>query len=137
MLLCIFVLMKSKEEILNSYYSQGADGMPEITADNLLKAMEEYRLQAEEAAFNAAREFNANQPAFATFADYQVSLLAQIKQLPKEDTVQLVADSIIEQFLPDNPNEHTFEFSFKTEGVNYTVIYRRNPQNQWEYAGKK
>ena len=120
---------------MNSYYSQGADGMPEIAADGLLNAMEEYRLQAEEAAFNAARELNGNTPAFATFADYKASLEAKTAQLPKEDTVKLVADSIIEQFLPDNPDEHTFEFSFKTEGVNYTVQYKRNQQGNWEYAG--
>jgi uncharacterized protein YdhG (YjbR/CyaY superfamily) len=128
--------MKSKEEILNNYYSQGADGMPEIAADGLLNAMEEYRQQAEEAAFNAARELNSNQPTFATFADYQASLQAKTGQLPKEDTVQLVADSIIEQFLPDDPAEQTFEFSFKAEGTNHTVLYKRNAVGQWEYAGK-
>ncbi|GGH02284.1 hypothetical protein [Mucilaginibacter phyllosphaerae] len=128
--------MKSKEEILNSYYAHGADGMPEINADSLLKAMEEYRRQAEEAAFNAARLQNNNQPAFVTFADYQASLQAQIKQFPKKDTVQLVADSIVEQFLPDDPTQHTFEFSFKIDGTNHTARYKRNPQGQWEYAGK-
>jgi hypothetical protein len=125
--------MKSKEEILNNYYSQGTDGMPEIAADGLLKAMEEYRLQAEEAAFNAARELNGTQPTFATFADYKARLKAKIKQQPKEDTVQLVADSIIEQFLPDDPNEQTFELSFKTEGVNYIAYYSRNTTGDWEY----
>jgi hypothetical protein len=128
--------MKSKEEILNSYYSQGADGMPEIAADGLLNAMEEYRQQAEEAAFNAARRLNGNTPTFATFAHYKASLEAKIKQQPKEDTVKLVADSIIEQFLPDDPAEQEFEFSFKAEGTNHTVIYKRNPTGQWEYAGK-
>ena len=128
--------MKSKEEILNSYYSQGADGMPEIAADGLLNAMEEYRQQAEEAAFNAARRLNGNTPTFATFADYKAGLEAQIKQRPKEDTVRLVADSIIEQFLPDDPTEQTFEFNFKAESTNHTVIYKRNPTGQWEYAGK-
>lgn len=128
--------MKSKEEILNSYYSQGEDGMPEIAADGLLKAMEEYRLQAEEAAFNAARQLNGTTIAFATFADYKAALEAKTEPLPKEDTVRLVADSIIEQFLPDDPAEQTFEFSFKAEGTNHTVIYKRNPAGQWEYAGK-
>ena len=125
--------MKSKEEILNSYYSQGADGMPEIAADGLLKAMEEYRLQAEEAAFNAARELNGAQPTFATFADYKASLEAEIEQQPKEDTVRLVADSIIEQFLPDDPNEQNFEFRLKTEGVYYIACYARNAAGDWEY----
>lgn len=125
--------MKSKEEILNSYYSQGADGMPEIAADGLLKAMEEYRLQAEEAAFNAARQLNGNIPTFATFADYKASLEAEIKQQPKEDTVKLVADSIIEQFLPDDPAEQAFEFRLKTEGVYYIAHYSRNAAGDWEY----
>jgi hypothetical protein len=128
--------MKSKEEILNNYYSQGADGMPEIAADGLLNAMEEYRHQAEQAAFNAARQFNGTTPAFATFADYKDSLETKIKQQPKEDTVRLVADSIIEQFLPDAPGEKVFEFSFKAEGTDHTVLYKRNPAGQWEYAGK-
>lgn len=128
--------MKSKEEILNSYYSQGADGMPEIAANGLLNAMEEYRLQAEEAAFNAAREINNSQPTFATFAAYKTSLDAEIKQQPKEDTVRLVADSIIEQFLPDEPTEQEFEFSFKAEGTNHTVLYKRNAAGQWEYSGE-
>ncbi|MBB5393990.1 hypothetical protein [Mucilaginibacter sp. AK015] len=129
--------MKSKEEILNSYYTQGADGMPEITADGLSQAMDEYRLQAEEAAFNAARELNGDQPAFATFADYKATLQAKKDQQPKQDTIRLMADSIIEQFLPDDPNQLTFEFSFKAEGENHTVRYNRNAAGQWEYAGKR
>jgi hypothetical protein len=129
--------MKSKEEILNSYYVYGEDGMPEIAANGLLQAMEEYRLQAEEAAFNAARQFNGDTPVFATFADYKYAFDANIEQQPKEDTVRLVADSIIEQFLPDDPSEQTFEFSFKTEGTPYTVQYRRNKQGQWEYDGER
>ncbi|WP_354429688.1 MULTISPECIES: hypothetical protein [unclassified Mucilaginibacter] len=128
--------MKSKEEILNSYYSHAADGTPEIAADSLLQAMEEYRQQAEEAAFNAAREFNGNAPVFAAFADYQATLQAKIEQQPKEDTARLVADSIIEQFLPDDPSEQTFEFNFKAEGTNQTVIYKRNSTGNWEYEGK-
>jgi hypothetical protein len=129
--------MKSKEEILNSYYTHGADGMPEIAADGLLQAMEEYRLQAEEAAFDAARQLTGNATAFATFADYKAILEAKIEHQPKkEDTVRLVADSIIEQFLPDDPNEQTFEFSFKTGGSGYTVLYKRNSRGQWEYTGQ-
>ncbi|MFD0764254.1 hypothetical protein ACFQZI_05285 [Mucilaginibacter lutimaris] len=128
--------MKSKEEILNSYYSHAADGTPEIAADDLLKAMEEYREQAEEAAFNAARELNGDKPAFPSFKDYKAALEAKTEQQPKEDTVRLVADSIIEQFLPDDPAEETFEFSFKAEGEYHTVVYKRNPARQWEYFGE-
>ncbi|MCO5934501.1 hypothetical protein NAF17_03020 [Mucilaginibacter sp. RB4R14] len=128
--------MKSKEEILNSYYSHGEDGTPEIAAYGLLQAMEEYRQQAEEAAFNAARELDGHKPAFTNFVDYQASLQAKTEQLPKEDTVRLVADSIIEQFLPDDPAEQTFEFSFKAEGTNQTVLYKRNAAGQWIYAEK-
>ncbi|RYU86529.1 hypothetical protein EWM62_17905 [Mucilaginibacter terrigena] len=129
--------MKSKEEILNSYYSHAADGTPEIAADGLLQAMEDYRLQAEEGAFNAARELNNGQPIFATFADYKANLQAKTGSLPKEDTIRLIADSIIEQFLPDDPDHHTFEFSFKAEGANHTVVYKRNTTGQWEYTGRK
>jgi hypothetical protein len=127
--------MKSKEQILDSHYSQGADGLPEIALAGLLQAMEEYRQQAEEAAFLAARLQNGAFPFFNSFQDYQASMQAEVSHLPKEDTVRLVADSIIEQFLPDDLNEKTFEFSFKTEGVSYTVQYKRNIHDNWDYAG--
>jgi hypothetical protein len=127
--------MKSKEQILDSHYSQGTDGSPEIALAGLLQAMEEYKQQAEEAAFLAARSQNGSHPVFSSFKDYQASLQTNVAHLPKEDNVRLVADSIIEQFLPDDPNEKTFEFSFKTEGISYTVQYKRNIHDNWEYAG--
>ncbi|MFA6086996.1 hypothetical protein [Mucilaginibacter sp.] len=126
--------MKSKEEILNSYYSQGADGMPEISADGLLKAMDEYRNQAEEQAFNAARELNDTDHTYPTFAIYKASLEKAIE--PKDnlaDGIRLIADSILPQFLPNDPNAQKLSFNLKTNGITYTAYYSKNIQGYWEF----
>ena len=126
--------MKSKEEILNSYYAIGADGMPEIDADSLLKAMEEYCLQAEESAFNAARELSGTVPAFATFAAYKTSLEAKTQQEDDPaDNIRLVADSILPQFLPDDASAQNLSFNFKTSGISYTAHYIKSAQGYWEF----
>lgn len=132
--MCIFAAMKSKEEILNDYYTIGADGMPEIAADGLLKAMEEYRLQAEENAFVAARKLNGNVPAFATFADYKTSLDVKTEPVPEpSDDIRLIADSILPQFLPDDATAKSLTFSFKTSGIQYTAHYTKSAQGYWEF----
>jgi hypothetical protein len=134
LLICIFVQMKSKEEILNSYYSQGTDGMPEISADGLLKAMDEYRNQAEEQAFNAARELNNTDYTYPTFAIYKASLDKAIE--PKNnlaDDIRLIADSIMPQFLPNDLNAHKLSFNLKTNGITYTAHYSKNAQGYWEF----
>jgi hypothetical protein len=126
--------MKSKEEILNSYYSQGTDGMPEISADGLLKAMDEYRNQAEEQAFNAARELNNTDYTYPTFAIYKASLDKAIE--PKNnlaDDIRLIADSIMPQFLPNDLNAHKLSFNLKTNGITYTAHYSKNAQGYWEF----
>jgi hypothetical protein len=132
--------MKSKEEILNNYYSQGADGMPEITADGLLKAMEEYRLQAEEAAFNAAREYNngviGGGYSFQTFADYKASLAMPIAAPAEPDEsaqIQFMANSILELFIPQDKNQQTLYFDIKTGGIPYTVTYQKSPEGFWAF----
>jgi hypothetical protein len=121
--------MKTKEEILNSYYSQGADGMPEISADGLLKAMEEYRLQAEEAAFNAAKAYEGDviggKELFETFTDYKASLdvPAPAPIEPTEaETIQFMADSILEMFIPQDNSVATMSFDIRSDGKGYATL---------------
>ncbi|MBL4677533.1 MAG: hypothetical protein JKY70_15230 [Mucilaginibacter sp.] len=125
--------MKSKEEILDKYYSSGADGLPEISANGLLKAMEEYRLEAEEAAFIAARQMQGNNPFYHSFADYKASIEVKPAEPTESDRLKFVADSIVEQFLPSDPTSQHFSFQFRTEGKEYTARYIRNAQGYWEY----
>ncbi|MBD1366433.1 hypothetical protein IDJ77_21650 [Mucilaginibacter sp. ZT4R22] len=132
--------MKSKEEILNNYYSQGADGMPEIAADGLLKAMEEYRLQAEKAAFNAAREYKdgaiGGRYSFQTFEDYKASLIVPVAAPAEPDEsaqIQFMADSILELFIPQDKSIQTLSFNIKTGGIPYTVNYEKSPEGFWVF----
>jgi predicted glycosyl hydrolase (DUF1957 family) len=132
--------MKSKEEILNNYYSQGADGMPEITADGLLKAMEEYRQQAEEGAFKAAREYEGGviggRHSFETFEDYKASLVVPVAAPAEPDEsaqIQFMADSILELFIPQDENQQTLSFNIKTGGIPYIVNYEKSPEGFWAF----
>lgn len=118
--------MKSKAEILDSYYAQGADGMPEIAADGLLKAMDEYAEQA----FNAARADNN----FLTFVDYKKSLEKVIKpEQHLRTTIQLISDTVLPQFLPHNPEANSASFDIKTNGIIYNVFYSKDAQGYWEF----
>lgn len=122
--------MKRKEEILDSYYSQGADGMPEISAEGLLKAMDEYAEQA----FTAARGSTIPERNYPTFADYKAELEKVVE--PEQnltDTIKFIADSILEQFLPDNPAAQNFSFDIRTNGTNYTVHYAKTPEGHWQF----
>lgn len=131
--------MKSKEEILAKYYTQGADGMPEIAAEGLLKAMEEYRLQAEEAAFNAAKEYESGIPGgkelFETFEDYKASLIAPApapQAEPSEaDTIQFMADSILDMFIPNDKTVEQISFDIRTNGKAYEVSYKKTAEGYW------
>ncbi|AMR32174.1 hypothetical protein A0256_12450 [Mucilaginibacter sp. PAMC 26640] len=134
--------MKTREEILNSYYSQGEDGMPEISADGLLKAMEEYRLEGEEAAFNAARAYEddiiGGKHSYETFADYKAGTtsLAPTPQEPEEgEIIQFIADSILEQFIPNDAGQNSLSFNIRTNGLEYTVRYERSVQGYWSFTG--
>ena len=69
--------MKSKEEILNNYNTTGKDGLPEISAEDLLNAMEAYKQQWAEAAFNAARKQRNEAYEFETFNDFMASTQAK------------------------------------------------------------
>ena len=134
--------MKTKEEILRGYYSEGADGIPEISADGLLKAMEEYREQSEEAAFNAGRRCLDAKPGgtyeFENFQDYKISLIAPIPTTlePSEaQAVQFVADSILEQFIPNDAGQKKLSFTIKTNGMEYSVNYEKNHPGYWHFSG--
>ncbi|MEO7215634.1 hypothetical protein [Mucilaginibacter sp.] len=133
--------MKSKEEILNNYYTQGADGMPEISADGLLKAMEEYRRQAEEAAFNAAKEYEGGviggKELFETFEDYRASLVIPVATPTEPDElaqIQFMADSILELFIPQDKTVEQISFDIRTNGKEYTVSYNKTPQGYWVFG---
>lgn len=123
--------MKRKDEILNNYYTQGTDGMPEIAADGLLKAMDEYAEQA----FNAARLSKDSASLYPTFAHYKAATeqMAQHKN-DLTDSIRFMAESILEQFIPDDPSAQNFSFEIKTGGIYYTVFYIKNLHGQWEFA---
>lgn len=134
--------MKSKEEILNHHYTQGPDGMPEIAADGLLKAMEEYRQQTEEAAFNAARAYKndlvSGTYSFETFDDYKASLIVAQPVAPEPaqaEIIQFIADSILEQFIPQDKTQQEISFKIRTSGIEYTVSYVKSAQGFWNFSG--
>ena len=135
--------MKSKQEILQNYYSQGTDGTPEISAEGLLKAMEEYRLQAEETAFTAARQLNSDVAyidySFPSFEAYQASLQVPEPIVSESDmeaaNIQLIADSILEQFIPHDATVQTLQFNIRTNGIGYTVHYNKAEQGYWIFSG--
>jgi hypothetical protein len=135
--------MKSKEEILNSYNTTGKDGLPEISAQDLLNAMEAYKNQYSEAAFNAARKTSTGTTyEFATYTDYANSLLlsTEKKKAAKDDlceTIALVANSILPNFLPDDNTVNELSFDFPMQGVNYTAFYIKNASGYWQLSGWK
>jgi len=129
--------MKSKEDILNSYYTAGNDGQPEISAADLLKAMEAYKQQAAEAAFNAARQLQNNSYEFAAYADYESHLLlsAQKEQestKPLDEAVAMAANSVLPNFLPHDAAVNELSFNFTMSGTNYTAYYIKDARGYWQ-----
>ncbi|MBK0380972.1 hypothetical protein [Mucilaginibacter segetis] len=128
--------MKSKEEILKNYYTYTPNGEPEISADKLLQAMEDYREQTEANAFDAGRLLKDDKAdhihyLYPTFADYKLNLERETD--PHKNNIKLVADSILPQFLPDDPNALSLSFNFKTGGKQYSAFYTKNPEGYWEF----
>jgi hypothetical protein len=129
--------MKSKEEILNSFYTAGADGMPEISANDLLNAMEAYKDQVAEDAFNAARKLKDNGYEFATYTDY-VNLTALSAQKAQEnrnlldESITLVADSVLPNFLPGDGSVKELSFDFTMQGKSYTAFYAKDAAGYWQ-----
>ncbi|WP_183562801.1 hypothetical protein [Mucilaginibacter sp. SP1R1] len=131
--------MKSKQEILNSYYAAGSDGNPEISAEDLLNAMEAYKDQHAEAAFNAARSLNQNTYEFATYTDYvnHTLLTAQKEQENRnhlDEAITLVANSILPNFLPHDNTVGELSFSFPMRGINYTAFYTKDAKGYWQLS---
>jgi hypothetical protein len=131
--------MKSKEEILNSYYTAGSDGRPEISAEDLLNAMEAYKDQSAEAAFNAARQLTDTTYVFATYADYinYTILKAQQKQEnPNEldEAIALAANSVLPHFLPDDSSVNELSFNFTMQGKSYTAFYTKDSNGYWQLS---
>lgn len=135
--------MKSKEEILQSYYTQnGADGMPEISAQDLLNAMEAYKEQCVADAFINARKLtdgttNNAGYAFATLEDYIKSTELPVIKTETDalaEAVALVADSILPNFLPDDNSSTELSFDFNMKGKGYTAFYTKNTKGFWQLS---
>jgi hypothetical protein len=128
--------MKSKEEILNSYNTTGTDGLPEISAQDLLDAMEAYKQQWAEAAFNAAREQRNDAYAFETFNDFVKS--TEVTEQAQGDfglMIAAVADNVVANFLPDDSSVNEFHFNFTMQGKGYTAFYIKDAQEYWKLSG--
>ncbi|MBB6108803.1 hypothetical protein [Mucilaginibacter lappiensis] len=129
--------MKSKEEILNSYNTTGNDGLPEISAPDLLKAMETYKELWAEAAFNAARQMKDSVYEFTTYADYVSHSLQEACQQQKSrdefsEAITMVANSILPHFIPHARSVKEFSFNFDMEGKTYTAFYKKDAEGYWQ-----
>lgn len=127
--------MKSKEEILDSYNTTGADGLPEISAQDLLNAMEAYKQQWAEAAFNAAREQHNDAYKFETFNDFVKS--TEATEQVQDDfglMIAAVADNVVANFLPDDTSVNEFDFNFTMQGKGYTAFYTKDAAGYWKLS---
>ncbi|SDP79996.1 hypothetical protein SAMN05428975_2835 [Mucilaginibacter sp. OK268] len=133
----ITTYMKSKEEILNSYNTTGNDGLPEISAPDLLKAMETYKEQYAEAAFNAARQLKNSAYEFATYADYAAHTLQEARQQEQNrdeftEAITLAANSVLPHFIPHDRTIKEFSFNFTMQDKSYTAFYKKDAEGYWQ-----
>jgi len=134
--------MKTKEEILNSFYTRGADGQPEISTADLLKAMDAYKQQSLQEVFEAARrlrDHSDTQPdyRFATFDEYLKSKEIKVLKNGRDELTEhiaLVADSVLPNFLPDDPTINEFSFDFNMMGIGYTAFYAKDNAGYWQMS---
>lgn len=128
--------MRSKEEILNSYNTTGNDGLPEMSAGDLLKAMETYKQEWAEAAFTAARQQDTlGNYTFNNYADFLDSIEKTTKPIDEFGiTLAAVADSIVTNFLPDDNSVTEFDFNFTMQGKGYTAFYTKDAQGYWKMS---
>ncbi|MDB5147975.1 MAG: hypothetical protein JWQ57_1995 [Mucilaginibacter sp.] len=128
--------MKSKEEILNSYNTTGTDGLPEISAEDLLKAMETYKRDWAEAAFAAARQQDSSgNYKFNNYADFDDSIEKNARPVDEFGiTLAAVADSIVTNFLPDDSSVTGFDFNFTMQGKGYTAYYAKDAEGYWKMS---
>lgn len=127
--------MKSKEEILDSYNTTGADSLPEISAQDLLNAMEAYKQQWAEAAFNAARQQRNGANEFETFDDFVKS--TEVTEQVQDDLgimIAAVADNVVANFLPDDASVNEFDFNFTMQGKGYTAFYTKDAAGYWKLS---
>jgi hypothetical protein len=127
--------MKSKEEILNSYNTTGADGLPEISAEDLLNAMEAYKQQWTEAAFNAARKQRNGAYEFENFNDFVKG--TEATEQAQDDfgiMIAAVADNVVANFLPDGSSANEFDFNFTMQGKGYTAFYTKDTAGYWKMS---
>lgn len=129
--------MKSKEEILNSYNTTGNDGLPEISAPDLLKAMETYKELYAEAAFNAARQMKDSAYEFTTYADYANHIRQEARQLEENrdeftGAITLAANSVLPHFIPHDRSVKEFSFNFTMQGKTYTAFYKKDADGYWQ-----
>ncbi|WP_143065148.1 hypothetical protein [Mucilaginibacter gossypiicola] len=128
--------MRSKEDILNSYNTTGADGLPEISAEDLLNAMEAYKQEWAEAAFAAARQQDASGNfTFNNYAEFIADIERDTKPMDGFGiTLAAVADSIVTNFLPDDDSVTEFDFDFTMQGKGYTAFYTKDTQGYWKMS---
>lgn len=53
------------------------------------------------------------------------------------DQVKYVADSIMPGFIPKNAAVADLSFSFTLDGINYEVIYKKDPKGIWQYQSHR
>lgn len=131
--------MKSKEEILNSFYTASSDGQPEISAADLLNAIETYKDQCAEAAFNAARQQTGTVFEFAGYIDYvnhilQISQKEQEKYNNLDKAIALAANSVLPNFLPYDNSVNELSFHFTMQGTGYTAFYHKDANGYWQLS---
>ncbi|WP_419701864.1 hypothetical protein [Mucilaginibacter sp. NFX135] len=129
--------MKSKEEILNSFNTTGNDGLPEISAPDLLKAMEAYKEQYAEAAFNAARQIKGDVNEFTTYGDYAVHLQQETQQQQQNrdeftEAIILAANSVLPHFIPHDRSAQEFSFNLTMQGKSYIAFYKKDADGYWQ-----
>ena len=129
--------MKSKEEILNSFNTTGNDGLPEISAPDLLKAMETYKEQCAEAAFNAARQMKDSVYEFTTYTDYTRHTLQEANRQEQSrdeftEAITLTANSVLPHFIPHDRSAQEFSFNLTMQGKSYTAFYKKDAEGYWQ-----
>lgn len=132
--------MKTKEEILNSFYTAGDNGMPEISAPDLLNAMEAYKQQSMQDAFNGARMLKDESSAipdyrYACLEDYIKSTEIKVAKHERDELseqIAMVAESVLPNFLPDDPAINKFSFDFNMMGIGYTAFYTKDDSGYWQ-----
>jgi len=105
-----------------------------MSAGDLLNAMEAYKQQWAEAAFEAARKQKNGTYEFETFNDFIESEKPAATTIEDDFGITLaaVADSIVTSFLPDDVSVNEFSFDFNLEGKGYTAFYVKDAAGYWK-----